>query len=272
MTAGPVAPQISFHPSFHPSWPASAQSLVRRAIDRHGGWSLWSRLRGITIQLDSLRGFLPWLKGYGRTFQLARSLTTFPKEGRTEWRDADVAPAADYRQGDVRMLGPALGGASHVSPGHPQQSLQHRRTFRGLRKLRRWTALDAHYFFGYAFASYAAVPFVLPSLMYRGPAIGTWRGERLQGVRVRYPVGAEVHSSMQRYLFDASGLIRRNDYVADVIGRWAVGAHIWDDFVTIEGLPLPARRTVLGRFGRWAVPFPVILDATFSGMAVDLSG
>jgi hypothetical protein len=256
---------VSSHIAFHPSWPGSAQTLVRRAIDRHGGWSLWSRLRAITIGLVSLRGFLPWFKGYGRTFQMARSLTTFPKAGRTEWREQGTACSIVFDRGDVRLVDPVAGGIA-------RESRRHRRTFRGLGKLRRWTVLDAHYFFGYAFASYSAAPFVLPSLLYEGPAVGVWRGERLAGVRVRYPMGAEVHSRTQRYLFDPSGLIRRNDYVADIVGWWAVGAHVWDDYVPIEGLPLPSRRTVFRRAGRWALPFPVVLDATFDDLSVDLSG
>ena len=251
--------------AFHPSWPASAEALVRRAIDRDGGWSLWSRLRGVTINLVAWRGFLPWFKGRGRTFHIGRSLTTFPRACRTEWRERQDAPCfAVFDRGDMRLLDPATGAVR-------QESRQHRRTFRGLGKLRRWTMLDAHYFFGYAFASYTAVPFILPSLVYEGPAVGLWRGERLDGVRVRYPAGSDVHCQTQRYLFDGSGLIRRNDYVADIVGRWAVGAHFWDDYVTIEGLPLPTRRTVLRRFGRWAIPAPVVIGATFEDLAVDLS-
>lgn len=259
MTVDAVSPHIAFHPS----WPAEAETLVRRAIDRHGGWSLWSRLRSVTIELVSLRGFLPWLKGNGRTFHLAPSLTTFPKDGRTEWSERGARPSLLFERGDMRLI-------DRTANDVAEESRQHRRTFRGLGKLRRWTALDAHYFFGYAFASYAAAPFILPSLIYRGPAIGVWKGERFAGVRVEYPAHAEVHSRTQRYLFDPSGLLRRNDYVADVVGSWAVGAHLWRDYVTIEGLPLPARRTVLRRAGRWALPFPVVLDATFDGLAVDL--
>jgi len=259
MTVDAVSPSIAFHPS----WPAAAQSLIRRAIDRHGGWSLWSRLRGISIDLVSLRGFLPWLKGYGHTFQLAQSLTTFPKEGRTEWREQGGPCSFVFERGDMRLMDP-------VTNVVVQESRQHRRTFHGLRKLRRWTAVDAHYFFGYSFASYSAAPFILPSLIYRGPATGRWQGARLTGVRVQYPAQTEVHSRTQRYLFDASGLLCRNDYVADVVGSWAVGAHLWRDYVTIEGLPLPVRRTVLRRLGRWALPFPVVLDAKFDGLAVHL--
>jgi hypothetical protein len=249
---------------FHPSWPAPAQALLRRAIDRHGGWSLWQRLESVTVGLASLRGFLPWLKGCGRTFHLARSLTTFPRAVRTEWsEEANGPPLAIFDRGDMRRLDPT-GKVVAESPDH-------RRTFRGLRKLRRWTTLDAHYFFGYAFASYAAVPFILPGLVYAGPTAARVQGERLGGVRVRFPAGAQVHSRPQRYFFDRSGLLRRNDYVADVVGAWAVGAHLWDDFVTVEGLPLPARRTVFPRLGTTQIPFPTVLAATFENLAVRLA-
>jgi hypothetical protein len=250
---------------FHPSWPAPEQALLRRAIDRHGGWSLWTRLESVTVSLSSLHGFLPWLKGYGSSFRLAGSLTTFPKAVRTEWSEGAGRPCvAVFDHGDVRLLEPDTGRVLADSPDH-------RRSFRGLRKLRRWDALDAHYFFGYAFASYAALPFVLPALPFVGPTSGILRGERLSGVRVEFPVGAQVHSRRQSYLFDGSGLLRRNDYVADVVGAWAVGAHLWDDYSTVEGLPLPARRTVLPRLGGRALPFPVVLSATFEGFAVRLS-
>jgi hypothetical protein len=252
--------------AFHPSWPAPAQALLRRAIDRHGGWSLWTRLEAVSIDLTSLHGFLPWLKGYGRRFHLARSLTTFPKAVRTEWSEGAGQPCtAVFDRGDMRLLDPSTGRVQ-------AESRDHRRTFRGLRKARRWDELDAHYFFGYAFASYTAAPFILPSLPFLGAAAGTARGERLSGVRVMLPADAQVHCRTQSYLFDPSGLLRRNDYVADVVGAWAVGAHVWDDFITVEGLPLPARRTVFPRLGSMALPFPTVLSATFTGFAVRLGG
>ena len=217
------------------------------------------------MNLASLRGFLPWWKGYGRSFQLARSLTTFPKAVRTEWSEGPGRPPiAVFDRGDMRLCDPT--GRIHA------ESLDHRRTFRGRRKTRRWDALDAHYFFGYAFASYAAVPFILPGLPFAGAASATSRGERLSGVRVEFPAGAQVHCPEQRYLFDASGLLRRNDYVADVVGAWAVGAHFWDDYTTVEGLPLPARRTVFRRVGNTALPFPTVLSATFESFSVRLGG
>ena len=256
----------AFQPVFHASWPPPAQDLIRRAIDRHGGWSLWNRLEAVSAHLVSLRGFLPWMKGYGRSFQMAPSLTTFPKETRTEFHGANGEPrVATFNRGDMRLHAPEAG-----RPRAGGQSLAHRRTFAGPRKMRRWNAMDAHYFFGYAFASYAAVPFVLPGLRYLGRVDGRWQGERWEGVRVEFPSDAQVHCRRQSYFFDPSGLLRRNDYVADVVSAWATGAHFWRDYTTVQGLPLPARRTVLWRMGRRPVGFMTALDATFDGLDVRL--
>jgi hypothetical protein len=251
--------------AFHHSWPEPAQTLVRRAIDRHGGWALWTRLEAVTVNLVALRGLLPWVKGYGRTFQLARSLTTFPKRVRTEFRDGSGTPCrVIFERGDMRLLDPATGRLQAESPDH-------RRTFQGRRRARRWDALDAHYFFGYAWASYNALPFILPRLPFLGSTSCRRRGERLEGVRVEHPAEAQVHCRRQAYYFDARGLLTRNDYVAEVVGGWAVGAHFWDDYTTVNGLPLPARRTVVRRVGRLALPFFVALDATFERFDVQLA-
>jgi hypothetical protein len=250
--------------AFHPSWPAGARGVVERAIERHGGWSLWARLEGVTIELASLGGVLPRLKGYRRSFQLPPVLTALPKLGRTDWfASAGGARVGVFERGAVRLLDPASGAVTFDSPDHRRALLARRG-----RALRRWRLQDALYFFGYAFASYSAVPFILPGLRWLGPVTASRRGQRLEGVAVEFPAGAQVHSRRQRYLFDAGGLLRRNDYVADVVAPWATGAHHWDDFVTVDGLPLPSRRTVLWRLGGRVLPYPAVLAATFRGFSV----
>jgi hypothetical protein len=237
---------------FHASWPSAARDLVLRAIARHGGWGRWSCLETVTVGLRSLSGWLPWMKGHRRTFTLPDILTVWPRQGRVAW-GADRA--AWFDRGDM-----------HLPDEH---SAGHRRRFRGLlQRQRRWRLIDALYFFGYSFASYTAVPFILPALRFEGSIAGHWRGARLEGVRVRYPPGSDVHSLRQSYLFDATGLLRRNDYVADLVGGWARGAHGCDDYQIVEGLPVPARRTVVPRLGRWPTYFPVALSATFDRLAV----
>jgi hypothetical protein len=251
--------------TFHDSWPEPARGLLLRAIDTHGGWSRWQRLESISISLVKLWGFLPWAKGYQRTFVLPRSLTAFPHQ----WRVAFGDPASEgvvglFDDGDMTLYDRSGAVAA--------QSPDHRRTFRGLGKLRRWKTIDALYFFGYAWATYMAVPFVLPSLRCHGQISGRWRDMPLRGVDVEFPAGAHVHSRRQRFFFDASGLLRRNDYTADIVGAFARGAHGWDDFTTVEGVSVPTRRTVLFRPGPLVVPSPVVLGATLDGVGVVLRG
>jgi hypothetical protein len=75
---------------------------------------------------------------------------------------------------------------------------------------------------------------------------------------------------VQRFQFDETGLILRHDYVADVAGAWARGAHFWRDFVTVEGVPIATHRRVLARLGRLPVPGAVALDARFAPPQVAL--
>src|SRR5688572_17473594 len=100
---GATLPQVPppAAPVFHPSWPESAKALVLRAIERHGGWALWSRLESVALSLVSLRGLLPRLEGYRRTFDVPPSLITFPHLQRTDWYDAASARVAVFDRGDV---------------------------------------------------------------------------------------------------------------------------------------------------------------------------
>jgi hypothetical protein len=251
-------------PEFDPSWPASARALVAQAIERHGGWSLWSRLDAVKLRVSGVHGLLPCLKGSGRTFRLSPMLRIFPKRWRVEFREDFAGDCLGvFERGDVQVLQPHLGRL-------PAESRDHRRTFRGLRKLRRWSPLDAYYFFGYAFASYTAVPFILPGLTFLAPVTGSWNRERLRGVQVEFPAGAPVHCRAQTFLFDSEGLLRRNDYVAEVAGWFMRGSHGWDAFTTVDGLAVPTRRTAVPRIGRRPLPFPTVIAATLDQYALEM--
>jgi hypothetical protein len=251
-------------PVFHPSWTAGARARVEMAIERHGGWGLWKRLDSVSLSLVNLAGVLPWLKGYHRTFELPHRLTSSPKRGLGEFRDRRAGNVVvAFQRGDVRVYDPTSGQLL-------RDLRAHRRSFHGFRKLRRWSIADACYFFGYAFDTYTALPFVLPGLRFIDETRARWRGTDLFGVTIEFPAGADVHSRRQSFHFDAQGLLRRNDYVADVVGWWARAAHGWDDFVEVEGLPVPTRRSVVYRLRRAVLPRPLILTATFADVAVSL--
>jgi hypothetical protein len=250
-------------PDFEPSWSGPARELLERAIERHGGWSIWQRLRSVTLGTRLLRGMLPNLKGNGRTFPLPPQVVVRPREMEAELVDyPTVGSRGFFSRGDVRLVDP------HGSPTAHAPAL--RDTFRGLRKYRRWSPLDALYFFGYALTHYHALPFALGEGQFLGYRRARLGNEVLEGVVVRFSPLLHTHCERQVFFFDSTGVLRRHDYVAEIVGGWARGAHFWEDYEEVEGLLVAKRRHVVARlFGQPLPPF-VALHAEFSSVAVQL--
>ena len=229
------------------AWTGEAKALLDRAVERHGGWAAWEALRCVTVTPRRLSGLLPAVKGANRSFRLPPRAEVFPHEYRAVFHDY---PAAGQRglfaAGAVQILD---GGGAVL-----QSSPDHRRSFRGLRKWRRWSPADALYFFGYALTHYQGLPFTLAE----GRPLRLSRvrcdGRALTGVDVELPAELHTHCRRQTFYFDDEGLLRRHDYVADIAGWIARGAHLWRDFVMVQGMPTPRERHVVLRLGRLATP------------------
>ena len=112
-----------------------------------------------------------------------------------------------------------------------------------------WGALDTLYFVGYAVSNYLRAPFLFAQEGFRLESAGAVASgtEIWQRLRVTFPPDEPTHCPTQVYYFDAEGLIRRLDYVAEPIGRWARAAHFCEDYQEFSGLRLPTRRWVLPR-------------------------
>src|SRR6266851_8405945 len=97
----------------------SATEQARLAIARYGGSERWQGLR-LTLSPTSLTGFLPWLKGFGRTFTLPSRVELEPSRAR--------AVFFDY---------PAAGSTGRFESGHVALDdaplAEHRSTFAGAR-------------------------------------------------------------------------------------------------------------------------------------------
>ena len=82
-----------------------------------------------------------------------------------------------------------------------------------------------------------------------------YQGRKLTGIEVELPADLHTHSPRQTFYFEEDGLLRRHDYVADIAGAWARGAHFWTDFVTVAGVQMAGVRHVVARVRRQTVPF-----------------
>jgi hypothetical protein len=124
-----------------------------------------------------------------------------------------------------------------------------RPAFRSFRRNIWWDDLDLLYFGGYALWGYLNAPFMFRRPGFRVEEAEPWQedGERWRGLRVRFPDDFPAHSPEQVYYFDDQGLLRRNDYTAEVFGSWAKATHYcWDD-QRFGGLVLPTRRKAMPR-------------------------
>jgi hypothetical protein len=78
---------------------------------------------------------------------------------------------------------------------------------------------------------------------------------------VTYPGHIATHSKEQTYYIDADGLIRRHDYVAEVLGSTGPAAHYSSEHREFDGIVVPTRRRVylIGEDGD-VMPEPLIVS------------
>lgn len=228
----------------------SPQAIIDRAIERHGGIAAYDLVGSIRIGLSRMSGLVPRMKGLGTTFNLPGQIVVNPHLLTAQFLYEDET--VEYDNGKVRANG--------------FTNSNYRRRFRGIRKLRLWKKIDACYFFGYALAGYFSFPFALDGQEILGHGVAS---NGASWVEVAFPPGVDTHSQKQRFWFDESGLLVRNDYCADIIGPVFWGAHYSKGYCFESPIPIATTRTVKLRLGRFAFPFTV-LSAKFTIESVSM--
>lgn len=244
------------------SWTPAAVEVFERACEHYGGFETWRALRRVRLIPEQLTGLVPFVKGMGRTFRLPAAFEIEPHERRAlffDYPDADHLGVFD--NGTVRL--------QRCDGSAVAKDARHRDTFRGLAKNRRWGALDALYFFGYALTHYHALPFTLIEGRVVSASIGSGR-DAPSVLELELPADLPTHCRRQRFYFDQSGRLVRHDYVAEIVGYWARGAHFWNRQTVVHGFPIALERHVTARLGRTALPVTA-LHATFLGAEVELA-
>jgi len=172
--------------------------------------------------MDTSWSPVPWVKGYGRAFvfQGAFEITPLTRVARF-LHYPDDHRVGIFENGTVRI--------EHAEDGSVvAESRNHRRTFDGFARCRRWSVLDALYFFGYALTHYHAVPFTLSE----GRLVSATRSgsgsAALDILTIEFPSDVPTHRPRQRFYIDARGRIVRHDYHSQIIGFLARDAHFGD--------------------------------------------
>ena len=106
-----------------------------------------------------------------------------------------------------------------------------------------WSATQLAYFAGYAMSMYLTMPFLLLKDGTRFQEVEPWveDGETWRALKITFPKSFITHSTEQTIYFDDKGLMRRQDYTAEVSGDVKV-AHYLYDHQEFDGIVFPIRR------------------------------
>lgn len=215
-------------------------SLLEEVIEAHGGLdryrsgdqiSIDVRASGWALAMRFKRKALSSFTGTLSTSEPRVVISPYPRQGQRGVLDGDSV-RIESDAGDI------LEGRNDP-----------RSAFRSLRRNLWWDDLDLLYFAAYALWGYAGAPFIFRDPGFEVEEIEPWRegSESWRGLRVRFPENVPAHSREQLYYFDSRGLIRRNDYTAEVFGSWAKATHYCWDHKNFSGLIVPTRRKAMPR-------------------------
>ena len=229
------------------------REVVEKVVDAHGGAARWHSLEAVEAVI-SVRGFL---------FAIKRR----PILDRIRVR-------ASIHEPKFVFYGYPRAGRNSVFVGNEEVCItsgdnqvlvsrqQPRAAFRHFRQQLYWDALDFTYFGGYATWNYLVTPFLFLKKNIRFEELEPLPSdsEYLPRLRVSFPEGFPTHCQKQIFYFDRNYHLRRLDYTAEVISRWARGAHYCDNYQDFEGFKVPTKRRVYPLFvGSRRLPGPIIV-------------
>jgi hypothetical protein len=202
------------------------------------------------------------VKGGGKTFRLPSAFEIAPHERRTRFLDyPDPEHTGIFENGAVRI-------ERRDDRKVVMAAAEHRHSFDGFAAYRRWSPLDALYFFGYALSHYHALPFTLFDARLVAAKAASSRCP-VDVLDVELPADLPTHCRRQTFYFDKTGQLVRHDYHAEIVGIWARGAHFWKRQTFFNGFPISLERHVVARLGRALCPLTA-LHATFATAEVEL--
>jgi hypothetical protein len=241
-------------------------SLLEEVLNAHGGVERWRATGRISARVRT-GGLLPRTRMPGNRFADVRVVVD-AHEARTRIepfpRDGQVGV---FDRGEVRIE--TADGEVLESRADPRRSFSGPS---GLRRNLRWDALDSVYFAGYALHNYLTTPFLLTLEGVEVDEGERWdeAGEVWQRLEVSLPDWLATHSRRQTFYYDALRLLRRQDYVAEVIGRFTRAAHYCAEHARAGGLVFPTRRRVRPRGPRnRALGFPTMVSLDLSEIEVE---
>jgi len=215
--------------------------LINRICNAHGGIDRWQMVESIQLQIDIFGPILltkfnsPWLPDITANIFTDKpyvSIHDFPEEGHTSIFDGfDVYI---YNANDKIYC---------------ERNYCNTDTLKAKPRLL-WDHMDLVYFLGHALWNHSCSPYIFKNKgfeCHQGLDHIEKNGTVLSTLNVRYPSHIPSHCKQQIFYFDQKGLLKRQDYTADITSPLAIGSHIYEDHKTFDGLVFPTHRRVFPR-------------------------
>jgi hypothetical protein len=210
--------------------------LLATAIAAHGGLDRWNEYASVRANA-SVGGVLWALKG--RSGVLA---------------DITVEARLHEQRVTIHLNGRAL--RYSFVPGRVavedesgrvvSERAEPRAAFRGHTVETPWDDLHLAYFTGYALWTYLTIPFLYTYPGFVTEELLPWseNGEVWRPLKARFPADVASHAREQVSYFGPDGLLRRHEYVAEVLGRGGSGLNYAADYRTVGGIVVPVTSRV----------------------------
>ena len=231
-------------------------SLLDEVLEAHGGEARWRAARTIRARVRS-GGLLLATRAPRQLFN-EYTITVRVDQPWAVLEPAVRRERAVFDHGRVRFENEA--GEVISARDEPRSRFFGRS---GLRRNLRWDVLDTAYFAGYAMWNYLTTPLLLTRDEVEVSEGEPWSrpgGETWRRLEARFGPGLDTHCPRQTFYAGPEGLLRRHDYTAEVIGRWAKGTHALAEHREFDGLVLPTRRRITPRGpADRALPGPILV-------------
>lgn len=232
-------------------WSTDMNSLLKFAADAHGGLDRWNQLDSLSASL-SVTGVLWGIKGKPDILKSIRvELSLHHQRMITHLKGQNRR----FFFTPSRIVIEDEHGQAIESRDDPRDSFEGH-TFRTP-----WDELQVGYFDSYALWTYLTIPFLYAHPRFVLEELPVWHedGEEWRPLKVIFPYDIASHCREQISYFGPDGLLRRHEYVVDVMGE-ARGLNYAYDYRNFDGILIPTRRRVVGfDDNKRKIPEPVLV-------------
>jgi len=234
--------------------------LLQLAVQAHGGLERWGKVSAVRVAA-SVTGAIWHVKGKPDYLKDI----VFEVETKREHMTTDF-PGQDKRSifEPDRIVIEKLDGTVIASRDNPERS------FEGQEQFTPWDDIHVAYFSGEAFFTYLNTPFLYTYEGFASQEIDPIQveGETWRRLEVTFPDWVKSHHKTQISCFGSDGLLRRHDYVVDILGG-AKGLNYAYDYREVDGIMFPTKRRVYAWEGDYQiVKEPVLVNIDISEITV----